>query len=352
MNPTKYTTGMIAQAVGGQLIGPADLAIADFAGLEQAGPQSMSFIRSHKYALQWATSKAAGAIVTKGLDVPGHDTASRALIVVQDADLAIITLLEIASRQLPRQEPHPGVHPTAIVDPTAEVSSSARIGAFCMVGPRAKIGDGCVLHARVSIGAEAVIGPQTILHTAVIVHDRCVIGAQCILYSGAVIGSEGFGYRPDPSGHGVVRIPHIGSVHIGNRVEIGSNSCVDRGKFGATIVGDGTKIDNLCQIGHNVRIGRACLVCGLTGIAGSTVLEDGVVVGGQAGISDNLHIGARAQIGALSGIICDVPAGEAWSGRPAGPHREMMRAYAALRHLSDHLREHKRSESARADAAS
>ena len=350
--PSGYTTGMIAQAVGGELIGPADLPIADFGALDQAGPRTMTFIRSHKYALQWASSKAGAAVVTKGLEVPGHDPKTRALVVVPDADLAIITLLELAARQLPRHVPETGVHPAASVDPTAEVSPTARIGAFAIVGPRCSIGDGVVLQPRVTLGAGVIVGPQTILNTGVVVHDRCVIGAQCVLYSGAVIGSEGFGYRPNPKGPGVIRIPHIGTVVLGNGVEVGSNTCIDRGKFGATTIGDGTKIDNLCQIGHNVRIGRCCIICGMSGIAGSVVLEDGVVVGGQVGISDNLHIGAGAQIGALAGVVTSIPAGETWSGRPAGPHRESMRAYAALRHLSDHLREHKRAESAKADAAS
>lgn len=350
--PSGYTTGMIAQAVGGELIGPADLPIADFGGLDQAGPRTMSFIRSHRYAVQWATSKAAAAVVTKGLEVPGHDPKTRALVVVPDADLAIITLLELAARQMPQNLPEPGVHPTASVDPTAEVSSSARIGAYCIVGPRTKIGDGVVIQPRVTLGAGVTVGPQTILNTGVVVHDRCVIGAQCVLYSGAVIGSEGFGYRPNPKGPGVIRIPHIGSVVIGNGVEVGSHTCIDRGKFGATTIGDGTKIDNLCQIGHNVRIGRCCIVCGMTGIAGSVVLEDGVVLGGQVGVSDNLRIGAGAQVGALAGVITSIPPGEIWSGRPASPHKDSMRALAALRHLSDHLREHKRAENAKADAAS
>lgn len=350
--PSGYTTGMIAQAVGGELIGPADLPIADFGGLDQAGPRTMSFIRSRKYALQWSGSKAAAAVVTKGLEVPDHDPKTRALVVVPDADLAIITLLELAARQLPQHVPSAGVHPTASVDPTAEVSPSARIGAYCAVGPRCKIGDGVVLQPRVTIGANVTIGPQSLLNTGVIVHDRCVIGAQCVLYSGAVIGSEGFGYRPNPKGPGVIRIPHIGAVVLGNGVEVGSNTCIDRGKFGATSIGDGTKIDNLCQIGHNVRIGRCCIVCGMTGIAGSVVVGDGVVIGGQAGLSDNLTIGAGAQIASMSGVVTNIPAGEVWSGRPAGPHKDMMRAYAALRHLSDHLREHKRATSVKADAAS
>lgn len=333
-----YTTGLIAQAVRGELLGPADLPIADFAGIDQAGPASMTFIRSGKYAHQWAASKAAAAIVSKGIDVPGHDPKSRALIVVPDADLAVITLLEIAEKQLPHSAPAPGVHPSAHVDPTAEVSSSARIGAMCIVGAGCKIGDGAVLHPRVTLGMDVKVGSATVLHPGVVVHDRCEIGAQCVMHSNVVIGTDGFGYRPDPSGRGVVKIPHIGAVKIGNGVEIGANSCVDRGKFGATVIGDGTKIDNLCQIAHNCRIGRSVLICGLAGIAGSVTIGDGVLVAGHVGIGDNVTIGPGAKVGAKSGVTTNVPAGEVWSGMPAAPHRDTLRAQVAFLRLSEHLR--------------
>lgn len=342
MAPIQYTTGMIAHALGGQLIGRADLAIGDVAGLEQAGPTSLSFIRSGKYAAMWTRSRAPAAIVTRGVDVPGHDPAARALIVVENADLAMIKLLEIAAQALPLHAPTAGTHPAAIVDPSAKIAPSARIGAGSVVGPRSVIGEGVVVMPRVTIGADVVIGAGTILHPGVVIYDRCRIGAQCLFHGNVVIGADGFGFVPDPQGRGVIKVPHIGTVEIGNGVEIGSCSCVDRGKFGATRIGDGTKIDNLVQVGHNCDIGRSVLICGTTGIGGSVSIGDGVVIGGCTGVVDNVKIGAGARIGAKTGVLNNVPAGETWTGLPACPHRQQMRTWAAVRKLPDVLRALKR----------
>jgi UDP-3-O-[3-hydroxymyristoyl] glucosamine N-acyltransferase len=151
------------------------------------------------------------------------------------------------------------------------------------------------------------------------------------------IGADGFGYRPDPQGPGLIKIPHIGTVQVGNGVEIGAGACVDRGKFGATVVGDGAKIDNLVQVGHNCRIGRCAIVCGMTGIAGSVTIGDGAIIGGASGVTDNINIGPGARIGAKSAVMSNVPAGETWTGLPATPHREQMRAWSATKQLSGML---------------
>ena len=187
--------------------------------------------------------------------------------------------------------------------------------------------------ASVTIGPDAAVGRGTVLHPGVVIGARCTIGAGCTLHGGVIIGADGFGYRP--SARGPVKIPHIGNVEIGNGVEIGANSCVDRAKFGSTIVGEGTKIDNMVQIAHNCRIGRACLICGVTGIAGSVTLGDGVIIGGHVGIAANLTLGARCVIGAKSGVPRDVPAGATWWGFPAGPSRDAARCYALHRELPD-----------------
>jgi UDP-3-O-[3-hydroxymyristoyl] glucosamine N-acyltransferase len=228
------------------------------------------------------------------------------------------------------------------VDPSARLGQGVSIGAQCIVGPRTQIGDGCVLHPRVTMGADVTVGPLTTLHPGVVVYDRCSIGAKCILHGNVVIGADGFGFVPDPQGRGLIKLPHIGTVEIGNMVEIGACTCVDRGKFGATVVGDMTKIDNLVQVGHNVQIGRACIICGCCAIGGSVVLEDGVILAGQVGIQDGKRVGTRATISAQSGVMDDVSPGEILFGTPAGPHKDQMRSYVALRHLSSHLRELKR----------
>jgi UDP-3-O-[3-hydroxymyristoyl] glucosamine N-acyltransferase len=329
---TTHTSGSIATAVQGRLVGPADLPIADLAAMDQASGQSMTFIRDKRFAGQWAGSKAAAALVTEGMEIPGHDAGKRALVFVADADLAMVKALAMFDRGPDR--PAIGVHPSAIVDPRAEIAPTARVGPLCIIGAGARVGDHVTLMARVTLGAGVSIGPASVLHPGVVVYDRCTIGAQTVLHSNVTIGADGFGYRPDPQGRGLVKIPHIGSVQVGNGVEIGAGSCVDRGKFGATTIGDGAKIDNLVQIGHNARIGRCAIVCGMSGIAGSVTIGDGVIVGGHVGVADNITIGAGAKIGAKSGVLCSVPAGETWTGLPAAPHRSQMRTWSAVKHLS------------------
>ncbi|MFN7020533.1 MAG: UDP-3-O-(3-hydroxymyristoyl)glucosamine N-acyltransferase [Phycisphaerales bacterium] len=332
-----HTAAEIAAMVGGELVGAGGVNVHTAAGLELAEEGALTFIRSPKFAGAWAKSRASAALVTRGINVPGHDASRRALIVVDNADLAMVKVLALLRPA--DHEPAETDRARAHVDPTARLGRGVKVGVGAVIGPRSEIGDGCVLHANVTIGAEVRIGPGTTLYPGVVVYDRCAIGAQCIVHAGTSIGADGFGYVPDPQGRGLVKVPHIGWVEIGNGVEIGANSCVDRGKFGPTTIGDGTKIDNLVQIGHNARIGRACIVCGVTGIAGSVTIEDGVVIAGQVGIQDGRCIGARATISAMSGVMSDVPAGQTWFGIPAAPHTEQLRAEVALRFISSHLRE-------------
>ncbi len=346
--PPQPTSGLLAAMLAGELVGPADLPITSVDAIDKAGPGGLTFIRAERYADRWASSLASVALVTRGLTVRGHDPEKRALIYVDDADLAIIRLLELFAP--PATTFPPGVHPTAAVDPTATVAPTAHIGPHCTVGPGAVIGEGAVVQAQCYIGPAARIGARSHLHPAVTVLDRCIIGERCILWPGVRIGSDGFGYRPSPPSDadgrrgGFLKIPHIGNVVVGNDVEIGANTCIDRGKFGPTTIGDGTKIDNLCQIGHNCSIGRHVIICGLAGIAGSVVVEDGVIIAGHVGIADNLRIGAGATISAKAGVMSNVPPGETWFGTPAGPHKDQMRSFAALRKLSDHLRTIKKIE--------
>ena len=326
-----HTTGSIASLLSGELSGPADLPISHLDTLERAGAGAMTFIRSTAYAAMWPASKASAALVTRGLKVPGHDPAARALIVVPDADLALNTVLELFATK-PRAMVQ-GRHATAFIDPSASVHPTASVGPCCTVGAGAVIAEHAILMANVAVLADASIGRGTILHPGVVIGERCTVGAACILHGGVVIGADGFGYRPSADGRGLAKIPHIGNVEIGNAVEIGANACIDRAKFGSTTIGDGTKIDNLVQIAHNCRVGRSCLICGVTGIAGSVTIGDGVVIGGHVGIADKLTIGSRAVIGAKSGVINDVPAGETWWGFPAAPSRDAARAYAMHRDL-------------------
>lgn len=333
----RFPAGALAQMLGGQLIGAPDVVLSTVSGIEAAGPEALTFIRSARYAALWANSRAGAAVVTRGVEVPGHDPSTRALIIVDDADLAMIRLLHMVAERLPRHQPGKGVHPTAVIDPTARVADTARVGALCVIGPGTVVGEHTVLHPRVTLGAMVRVGERAELHPGVVVYDGCSVGTRSIIHANSVIGADGFGYRPDKSTGRLIKIPHIGDVKIGDEVEIGACTAVDRAKFGSTRVGDGTKIDNLCQIGHNCDIGKNILICGVTGVAGSVTIGDGSIIAGHVGIADNLTIGAGAVIGAKSGVLDDVPAGEAWSGLPAYAHSRQMRTWAAAKKLPEFL---------------
>lgn len=344
--PVSHTTGSIAAYLDGrpgsapgsvELDGRGDLAITHLETLERAGKGALTFIRSRAYAQDWAKSGATAALISRGISAEGHDPSSRALIWVPDADLALNVVLELlATRSTARA---PGVHASAVVDPAATVAPGASVGPNCTAEAGAVIGEGSVLVANVYLGHNARVGRACTLHAGVSVLDRCIIGDGCILHAGVVIGADGFGFRPAPDGRGVVKIPHIGHVEIGRAVEIGANSCVDRAKFGATIIGDGTKIDNLVQVGHGCRVGRSCLICGQVGLAGSVEIGDGAMLGGQAGAADNVRVGAGAMVAAQAGVMKDMPAGESWFGMPGGPAMAFFRDTATLRKLAQKMQD-------------
>lgn len=342
------TTGALAEVLGATLDGPPDLPLERLETLERADSRSLSFIRSNQYAQLWPSSEAAAALVTTGIEVPDHDARRRALLVVEDADLALVRVLDALAGPPPSYEP--GVHPSATIDPDATIDPTAHIGPQCVVGRGSSIGPGSALIAQVYIGADVHIGARTVLMPGVRIMDRCRVGDACLFHPGVSIGADGFGYRPDPEGRGLVKIPHIGNAVIGHHVEIGANSCVDRAKFGQTIIGDGTKIDNLVQIAHNCTIGRACILCGHVGLSGSVTLGDGVVLGGGVGIADNLTIGSGARVAADAGVMNNIPPGESWLGAPAGPAREQIANYAAFRKLSDLARDFRKFQKRNAAA--
>lgn len=327
------TAGQVAERLGAALEGPPGLAISGLEAIERAGPTQLTFIRSGAFANAWASCRAGSALVSNGIDVPGHDATRRALLRVPDADLALISLLELLA---PGPGAAPGVHALACVEPGAEVSPGAHVGPFCFIASGARIEAGVMLHSRVTIGRGARIGAGTVVHSGCVIQERCAVGRDCILHPNIVIGADGFGYRA--TREGIRKVPHVGTVEIGDRVEIGASTCIDRAKFGATTVGDDTKIDNLVQVGHNARIGRSCLVCGNVGIAGSVVIEDGVVIGAGAGIADGVTIGAGAKIAGMAGVADAVPAGEAWLGYRAGPAKKAMANLIAHGELAETIR--------------
>lgn len=334
MSAAKHlTTGELATLLGGELQGPANLAVLGVNSLAEATRDQLTFIVDAGHATRWASSAAGSAVVTRGVEVQGHDSTTRALILVKDADLAMIEVLERFA--VPDELPAPGVHPSATVDPTATLASDVRIGPGAWVGARARIDSGASIHANASIYPDACIGEGSLIHSGAVVRERCVVMRRCIVGSGAVIGGDGFGYRPTAKGDSVVRVPHLGNAVLEDDVEIGCGTMVDRGKFGSTRIGACTKIDNLCQIGHNVVIGRMCMFAGQVGIAGSTQVGNGVRIGGGVGIAGHLRIGDRVSIAARAAVMNDIPAGETWGGYPAQDIRLALREVAAIRKLVD-----------------
>jgi UDP-3-O-[3-hydroxymyristoyl] glucosamine N-acyltransferase len=230
----------------------------------------------------------------------------------------------------------PGIHPTAIVSPSARLGRDVRVEAYAVVGDGVTIGDRAWIGTHTVVGDGVSVGADSRLFPAVTLYSGTALGERVIAHSGVRIGSDGFGYVFRDGVH--EKIPHVGRCLIGNDVEIGANSTIDRGSIDDTVIGDGTKIDNLVQIGHNVRIGRLCLLMAQVGIAGSSRIGDGVTLAGQVGIAGHLTVGAKAILAAQAGVISDVPPGETWSGYPARPHREAMRASAALFKLAALIR--------------
>ena len=331
------TAADLAGVVSGELEGLGSAEIRGIEALAESREGDLTFVGDARHAKRWSDSKATVALVGRDLDLGEWDRTRRAVVRVDDADQAMIVVLEAleAATSSLADHPAPGRHPSAVIDETAKVADDAAIGSGVVVGPRVVVGAGVMIDAGVRLYADAVVGARCHLHANVVVRERCVIGDGTILHAGVVIGSDGFGYRPAPDGSGLRKIPHLGHVEIGNDVEIGANTCIDRGKFGATVIGHGSKIDNLCQIGHNCRIGRSVVISGLTGIAGSTTVGDGTLIGGGCGLADHLRIGAGCQIGARSGIMNDIPDGETWAGFPAKEIRHALKEQAVIRKLPE-----------------
>lgn len=333
--PQATTTGTLAEILGARLVGPADVPLADIAPLDKATPGALTFIRDQRHASAWNTSNASAALVTEGVRLDESD-ADRAILYVPDADRALLTLLEAFAEHAAPPPIEPGVDATAQVDPSAAVEG-ASIGPMCVVGPGCRVAPGAVLVARVTLGPNVSVGAESVLHPGVVVQHGCSVGERCTLHPGVVVGADGFGYLPGPKG--AIKIPHLGAVVIEDEAEIGANTCIDRGKLADTRVGRGTKIDNLCQIGHNGDIGEHVIICGCCSIAGSVTIGDGATIAGSVAVSDGVKIGKGATIGARSGVINDVPAGETWLGAPAMPAREAAANYAQFRTLSKDLRQ-------------
>ena len=299
-----------AKAVEGACVGP----ITGIAALAEATPADLSFLGNAKYADAVASSKAGALLVPVAF--AGKPASGQAFLRVDNPSYALALLCSVLEARLwPR--PAAGIHVSAVVAASAKVDPSAHVGPLCVIGEGAVISAGVTLEARCHVGVQASVGVGCWLKPGVVIGDYCVLGARCRLQSGAVIGSDGFGYEP-VNGE-IQRIPQIGNVVLEDDVEVGANSTLDRARFSQTVVGRGTKIDNLVQIAHNVRIGRQCLITAQVGIAGSTTLGDHCVLGGQSGVAGHLTLGDRVKLGAQTGLFEDVPADGFMNGTPAVP---------------------------------
>jgi UDP-3-O-[3-hydroxymyristoyl] glucosamine N-acyltransferase len=329
---TNLTGQAVADLVGGRLHGPGSCTLARVAALDRAGPDALSILSSPKYLDQFRRSRAGAVIVAAALADEPEGPETR--IVVEDPTEALL----IVAREFDQQADHPaGVHPSAILGTGIRLGHGVSVGPQCVLGNNVQLGDGCRLGPGVLLEEGVIVGEATVLDSRVVCHRGTVIGHRVLVQAGAILGGVGFGFHSGEGGHR--RLPHIGRCIIEDDVEIGSNTCIDRGSVDDTVIGAGTKIDNLVQIAHNVRIGKRCFIAAEVGISGSCRIGDEVVMAGQVGIAGHLTVGDRARLAAQSGLSGDVPESADYGGTPARPHRDSMRGQAAMLRLGKIMRD-------------
>lgn len=313
----------IARLIDAELEGGADPDITGAAPLDRAGPDQLSLVAKPRYAAYVEASRAGLLLVTPDLQdrVPGD----RPRIVTAEVHAALVKVLP---RLYPEPEPVAGVHPTAVVGDGTDVGADATIGPYAVVGNGVSIGERARIGAHSVVGDGCRLGDDVVLHPQVTLYRRVRIGARSIVHAGTRVGVDGFGYAAI---EGVARkVPQVGDCVVGADVEIGANVTIDRGSMGSTEIGDHVKIDNLVHVAHNVRVGAGTTIVAQVGIAGSTTIGRGVTLAGQAGITGHIEIGDGATIAGQAGVFGDVPPGETWSGYPARPHVQALRAQAAV----------------------
>ena len=323
-----FTASEIAKQLGGIVLGDGTVLLTGFAPAGNAKPGDLTFAENEFYFAQ-AEQSAASAILVAGEFSPGK----KVLIRVANARVGFAKVLPLF---FPESAFPAGIHATAVIDKSAQVDASAYIGPWSVIGAQTKIGARAILQGGNHIGASCAIGDESNVFPNVTLYPGTQIGQRVRIHAGSVIGADGFGYVLDQGAH--LKVPQIGSVVIQDDVEIGANVTIDRGALGSTVIGRGTKIDNLVQIAHNVVIGEHCLIVAQAGIAGSTKLGDYVTLAGQAGLAGHIRIGDRVTVAAQSGVMHDIPVGEKWFGYPAKPDRKMKRQLIAIEQLPELLR--------------
>lgn len=318
------TLGELAAALGGDLLGPADLPIERPGAFDDARPGEIVAAFTPE-AVAVAEAGDAAAVI-----VPRDTPCAKPAIAVDDPRLALVGLL---IRFDPPPTPAAGVHPTAVIGDGVELPDDVTVGPYAVLGDRVVVGAGSRIGAHCVLGDDVVLGEAVILFPQVTLYARTEVGARTRIHSGAVLGADGFGYVQQDGVHH--KIPHLGQVVIGEDVEIGANTCIDRGAVGATRIGSGTKIDDHVMVGHNCRIGERVILVAQVGIGGSTTIGDEAMLGGQVGLADHLKIAPKVRLAAKSGVMKDIPEPGAYAGAPAVSEGEWFRQYAALKRFPE-----------------
>lgn len=328
----KLSVAEIATKLGAAFEGDGHVSVHALASLREAGPGEISFLSNLRYAADAAATRASAVIVPKDWTKP---CSAVALIRVSNPDKAFSLIAEWFAPPAPKWPA--GVHPTAVVASDAKLGRDVVIGPHCVIEPGVVIGDRCVLVAQNYLGHGVSLGADTKLYPLVSIRERVTVGQRCIFHNGVVIGSDGFGYGVDAQG-ARTKIPQVGTVVIGDDVELGANTTIDRARFGKTRIGNGVKVDNLVQIAHNCIIGDHTVIVAQAGIAGSAEIEHHVIIAGQVGVAGHITIGAGAVIGAQSGVSKDVEPGKYLIGSPVVPREEFGRMVAHWNHLGEYKR--------------
>jgi UDP-3-O-[3-hydroxymyristoyl] glucosamine N-acyltransferase len=323
-----WSLGELAERVSGRVEGDPARRIAAVRALDAAGPGDLSMLSHPRYRRQAAASQAGALLVSERLRPEPRESGPWDLVVVTDPAAALATLLALLH---PEPSFEAGVHPTAVLEPDAEVASTAHVGPYAVIGAGSRIGDRAVVGALVVVGRGSTVSAGAVLHPHSVLYPGTEIGPGSVVHAGAVVGSDGFGYVSERGVHR--KVPQVGRVVVEADVEIGANTTIDRATLGETRIGAGSKIDNLVQVGHNVQVGRGCILCGQVGIAGSAKLGSYVVMAGQSGAAGHLDLGDGAQVAAKSAALTSVPAGEVVAGIPAIEVKKWRRQTAHLSRL-------------------
>jgi UDP-3-O-[3-hydroxymyristoyl] glucosamine N-acyltransferase len=320
-----YKLSQISEIVGGELSGDPEIVITGISGIKEANSGDITFLANPKYSSLLDSTKASAIITSRDV------SSSRPLIKTDNPSVAFAKVVNLV---LGKNRKHPqGISPNSLIDKEAKIAASVAVGPFTFVEAGAEIGEGSIIYGGCFIGHKVKIGKRCLIYPNTTIREKTEIGDNVIVHSGTVIGSDGFGF--EVSGGIRKKIPQIGIVKIEDNVEIGANVTIDRARFAKTTIGQGTKIDNLVQIAHNVIVGKDCVIIAQVGISGSTVVEDGAILAGQAGIVGHIKIGERAIVAAQAGVTKSVAAKTKVSGYPAKPHRQAAKVNACLQKLPE-----------------